>query len=421
MDEMHHQAPHGRGRLAITKVASTLGIGDPSLEEIDPDGPRSLAAITVTGHWLVSVVCVVELVYRPYYGAASFAAYGSLILVLIGFTGWLHYRLRTHRSVWRWLQTLYVVDLVLISIAVAMSGGFSHPFLYVFYFPVVAAFAVILPSLRIAMVWVTMVSVVYVVMSVTVGDGLDLEARDEKALLARLGVMYIGVMTVNMASTYERERRHRAVERERAIERERLELSQNIHDTTAQFAYMIGLGIDTARALAGGANRELTAALEESSRLSRSTMWGLRHPIDLGGIFKGHELGRALDSHLTSFTNVTAVPAELKQTGVEPPLPVGTKGALFSIAHNALTNAYRHAQASRVSVELDYREGLRLSVSDDGAGLPDDYAEQGHGFPSMIRDAERLGGTLRVERTGRMGGATVTCEVPPAEVAREEI
>ena len=41
------------------------------------------------------------------------------------------------------------------------------------------------------------------------------------------------------------------VERERALDRERMELSQTIHDTAAQSAYMIGLGIDTAKALAG--------------------------------------------------------------------------------------------------------------------------------------------------------------------------
>ena len=101
------------------------------------------------------------------------------------------------------------------------------------------------------------------------------------------------------------------------------------------------------------------------------------------------------------------------QTGVEPPLSTETRGLLFSIAHNALTNAYRHAQAGRVSVQLESgEEEIRLSVSDDGTGLPDDYAERGHGFANMSRDAERLGGRLVVEKRGAMGGATVTCVMP---------
>ena len=59
-------------------------------------------------------------------------------------------------------------------------------------------------------------------------------------------------------------------------------------------------------------------------------------------------------------------------------------------------------------------------MSDDGLGLPDDYAERGHGFAGMTRDAERLGGRLVVEPKGHMGGATVTCLVPSTGRAREE-
>ena len=60
--------------------------------------------------------------------------------------------------------------------------------------------------------------------------------------------------------------------------------------------------------------------------------------------------------------------AELTQNGVEPPLSVKVRSLLFTIAHNALANAFRHAGASRVLVDLDFgRDELRLSVSDDGA------------------------------------------------------
>ena len=133
----------------------------------------------------------------------------------------------------------------------------------------------------------------------------------------------------------------------------------------------------------------------------------------MGGIYEGRELGQALRSHASSFTNVTAVPAEMTQAGVEPPLSTEARGLLFSIAHNALTNAYRHAEAGRVAVHLEFgEEEIRLSVSDDGIGLPDDYAALGHGFANMARDTECLGGRLVVERSGSLGGATVTCVIP---------
>ena len=91
-----------------------------------------------------------------------------------------------------------------------------------------------------------------------------------------------------------------------------MEFSQAVHDTAAQSAYMIGLGIDTAKAQAGEANPELTATLEATSRLSRSTIWELRHPIN----YEGRELGWALRAHTASFTNITSVPAGMTQAGV---------------------------------------------------------------------------------------------------------
>ena len=66
-----------------------------------------------------------------------------------------------------------------------------------------------------------------------------------------------------------------------------------------------------------------------------------------------------------------------------------------------------------MAIDLEFaEEHSRLSVSDDGVGLPDDYAERGNGFANMSRAAERLSGRLVVEQRGAMGGATVTCVIP---------
>ena len=59
---------------------------------------------------------------------------------------------------------------------------------------------------------------------------------------------------------------------------------------------------------------------------------------------------------------------------------------------------------------------MRLSVCDDGVGLPSDYAERGRGFAGMERDARRLGGRLIVKTGGPDGGTTVACVAPYATV-----
>ena len=408
-----------QGVQLIEKMTAAFRVTDWTLNRIDPDGLRHVATVAVRVHWFIGAVVFLEVMYRPYYEAGTFAVYVLLFLLLVGFTGYTHYRLRSDRTItWRLILALSAIDALTVSVAVAIRDGFGHDFIHLFYYPALAGFAVIFTSFRLNRAWVTMVSVVYLAISMGVGDGLDIEARDEKALFARIAVMYAIVATVNMVSSFERMRWWETVERERALLRERTELSQAIHDTAAQSAFMIGLGIDAAKALSDDTNPKLTATLVATAEMTRSMIWELRHPISMGGIYEGIGLSRALWSHASSFTNVTSVPAELTQTGIESDLSVEDRGVLFSIAHNALTNAYRHAQANRVTIELEYDDhGVRLSVSDDGIGLPDDYAGRGYGFSNMRRDAERLGGKLVVEKRGQLGGTTVTCIITTAERA----
>ena len=63
-----------------------------------------------------------------------------------------------------------------------------------------------------------MVAVIYTIVSVTVREGLDLEARDDKVLFARIVVMYAVVASVNLVARSERIRRLEAVARERELQ-----------------------------------------------------------------------------------------------------------------------------------------------------------------------------------------------------------
>ena len=386
----------------------------------EPGELRRVARVYVWGRWFVWSLATLAWLYPLNAAEVVYAPNVTLAVLLLATNGYLHYRLATERTVsWRWMLALSALDLAMLSGGVAAHRGFESPF-FVGYYPSLAMFAVVFGSVRLTLVWVTMAAAVYATLCLAVEPGLDFSANDEEILLIRVAGMYTVVVVVNLISRVERTRRMGAVERERALRRERTELSQAIHDTTAQSAYMIGLGIDAAKQLAGDANEELTARLEATSKLSKTAIWQLRHPIDMGRIFDGRELGRTLESHVSTFKQVTSMPTDLVQNGVEPPLSVEARSLLFSIAHNALTNAFRHAGASRVLVELDFGEdNLRLSVSDNGIGLPDDYAERGHGFANMRSDAERLGGRLVVEPRGPARGASVTCLTPLAR-NREE-
>ena len=353
---MTHGSHRSRLRRVFTKAGDALQVNGWTLNQLDPDGLRYVATVSVRAHWFVIAVLLFEVAYRPYlyFGVVRYVPFPLLLLALAGFNGYFQHRLRSDRPIaWRWPVALYVLDVLVISAVLVLSAGFGHGFMHLFYYPALAGLAVLFTSFRFNMLWVTIVSVVYVALSLSVGDGLDVEAKDEKALLARVVVMYAVVAVVNLATRFERMRWQRALERERVMQNEQVELSQAIHDTAAQSAYMIGMGVNVAKTLADDSNVELTTTLDATSRLCRSLILELRHPINVGGIYEGRELRRSLRLHAASFTNVTLVPVNVTLTGVEPPLSVEVKSALFSVAHNALTNAYRHAEASNVAIELD--------------------------------------------------------------------
>lgn len=369
--------------------------------------------VTVWGRWFIALVVAFLLAYRPNLWYPE--GLGSLYLFppLLMLNGLVHYRLLTHRPVtWRWMLALNTVDIALITANVAVLGEFDAV-ASLAYYPALAAFALVFTSPWLGLAWATVAAVAYAAVSVGLGSGLDFDAGEEKLLLARVAGMYVIAVGVTLVVRFERSARQTAHAMERRAQRERIDFSQEIHDTTAQTVYMIRLGIDVALQRARGSDPELAERLSATALLTKSALWELRRPIDMGHIVEGRELKRVLGSHTENFAQVTSVPAEFVQSGDEPPLTDETKSGLFSIAHNALANAFLHARADRVEVRLDFEaDRIRLSISDNGVGLPCDYAERGRGFRGMQAVADRLSGMLAV-KTGAPGeGTTVSCEVP---------
>ena len=384
------------------------------LVRVEPHVVRHAVRVTVWGRWFMLLIGVFHLAYPGGFAYPHDVEHAALLVPPAALNGLVHHRLLTNRSVsWGWMLALSASDFALSTAHLLIhQGGFDN-YVFLAYYPAVGAFAVVFASFSLVMAWTTVVAVGYALVCVLVGPGLDLAGGDGKELAARLMTMYLMAVSISLIVRFERARRQAAMEGERRVQQERIDLSQSIHDTVAQTAYMIGLGIDGAIKLAGDSNPKLVARLAATSELSKSAMWELRRPIDMGRLFEGQKLERVLRSHAVTFAAITSVPTEMVHSGVEPPLAAEARAGLLTIAHNALANAFLHAQAGRVEVRLDFgSDAVRLSVCDDGVGLPSDYAERGRGFGGMERDARRLGGWLVVKTGGADGGTTVTCVVP---------
>lgn len=202
--------------------------------------------------------------------------------------------------------------------------------------------------------------------------------------------------------------RVRRVQRDyEAVLRERNRIAREIHDTLAQDFVAVSLQLEvTAQLLQAGAAVAAREQIDATRTLvrdgiedARSSIWALR----------ASDAGQTLPARLAAM--VERVPeASFQVSGAYRSLPPSRERELFRIAKEGVGNAARHAQASKIVVELVYSEdAVLLRVSDDGAGFDADAAVHltGHyGVRGMQERAAAMGTVLHV-RSSPGHGATV--------------
>jgi signal transduction histidine kinase len=218
-------------------------------------------------------------------------------------------------------------------------------------------------------------------------------------------------IAVTNARLYERSR-------ELSILDERNRLALDLHDVLSQKLFALALTAESADALLDvdregaraqlGRLRELSAEALEELRL---VILELRPPeLERDG------LATTLRKHVEVVRRVRDGTPELAlELGPEPAASPDRDRELLRIAQEALQNALRHADASRVVVRLGATDGhLVLEVSDDGRGFdPDAPALRARrlGLTSMEQRARRVGGRLEIASAAG-AGTTVRLEAP---------
>jgi signal transduction histidine kinase len=110
------------------------------------------------------------------------------------------------------------------------------------------------------------------------------------------------------------------------------------------------------------------------------------------------------------------------QSATRPLRPL-IRDEVYRIGREALVNAFRHASASTVEVEVDYASNyLRVLVRDDGRGIDPvvlQTGREGHwGLVGMRERSESIGGKLKLR--SRVGAGTEIELVVPSTIAFEE-
>jgi signal transduction histidine kinase len=199
-----------------------------------------------------------------------------------------------------------------------------------------------------------------------------------------------------------------------AQDAERRRLERNIHDGAQQHLVALAVKLRLARTVATRDPRKAKGML-----------------VELDG-----QLGEALDTLIDLARGI--YPPLLEEQGLAPALaaqylrgplkvvmegggtrryPIQVEAAAYFCILEALQNATKYANASRVRISLDERDDeLGFTVNDDGMGFEPDDGSGGTGIQGMADRVAALGGAIRLDSApGR--GTTVAGHIPVFETA----
>ena len=214
----------------------------------------------------------------------------------------------------------------------------------------------------------------------------------------------------------ERKRAEEAVLEERI--RERTRIARELHDTLLQtlHATLIHVAVALKGLEPGETKQKLGRALqlaEQAITEARESIQALRSSRaedDIAAALKDVAEGFAAEHSSSALfhVNVRGAPLGLNR---------GVRDETFNIGREALRNAFRHACADRIQLEISFdTDTFRLVVTDDGKGIDSTILAQGgreghYGLSGIRERAKLIGGELDL-RSEPGGGTQLELNVP---------
>lgn len=207
-----------------------------------------------------------------------------------------------------------------------------------------------------------------------------------------------------------------------AQEEERRKISREIHDGPAQTLANILLRSEIVdKTYRNGNFKEALDEIHHIRKLIRSSLYEVRRIIydlrpmaldDLG-------LVPTIRKYVNTISEYEKLPIDFTLIGHEKRLPSDYEVACFRLAQEALQNAIKHAEATRIQVKLEIRDdSINLLVKDNGKGFDvNNRKDKTFGLIGMRERVEMLEGELNIRSTvGK--GTTVSFHIPLVKKAK---
>ena len=200
---------------------------------------------------------------------------------------------------------------------------------------------------------------------------------------------------------------------------ERQRLARELHDSVSQALFSMTLHARTAErqleAVGLGRDAPATTTVRRLAELTQGALAEMRALIfELRPQALAEEgLVTALTRQAAALTAREAIPVNIRGPEARPALDPAVEEHLYRLTLEALNNAVKHAEATRIDVAvMSTDDRLTVTITDDGIGFDTAQPHPGHlGQSTMAERATAIGATISV--TSAPGaGCTVTVTLP---------
>jgi signal transduction histidine kinase len=203
-----------------------------------------------------------------------------------------------------------------------------------------------------------------------------------------------------------------------AVADERARIARELHDVVGHSVSVMTVQASAVRRLLRSDQEREREALLIVERTGREALAEMRRMV---GVLRRPEEAPALAPQpsleqldkLVEQARRAGLPVELRVEGESVQLPAGVDLTAYRLIQEGLTNAIKHAQATRAEVFVRYNgDRVELAVSDDGNGSPSGDGG-GHGLVGMRERVSVYGGELEAG-PGPSGGFRLRATLPIA-------
>lgn len=194
----------------------------------------------------------------------------------------------------------------------------------------------------------------------------------------------------------------------------RAELSREIHDGVQHLLVTLGTRLELARHLVREAPGRAEQILAEERETARRASDEMRYLVRrLRAAVQHSDFAAALRTQIAAIADRWPFALDVDVPPTLPRLSPKAEHAVLRVIQESLTNAAKHAQASRVAITISTQDGhLRCAIADDGTGF-DPASANGAGLIGLRERVQSADGTLEVSsEPGRGAMVVATFPVP---------